>query len=217
MKITFAIIFAALTISLSAQDKTFEPSLASFEANYKFPEWFRDAKFGIWSHWGPQAVPRKGDWYAQRMYWEGGKWREYHEAHYGHPSKIGYRGVIEDWKAEKWDPEKLMKLYKKAGARYFVSMGVHHDNFWLWDSKIHRWNSVQMGPKRDIVGDWQKAAKKEGLYFGISEHLGASYTWFCTSHWADKEGKYKDIPYDGENPDFQDLYHKKIPRIINTG
>ena len=99
----------------------------------------------------------------------------YHLEHYGHPSKFGYKDIIPLWKAEKWNPEQLIALYKKAGARYFVSMGSHHDNFFLWNSKIHPWNAVQMGPKKDVVGLWQKAAKNAGMRFGVSEHLGASY------------------------------------------
>ncbi len=189
---------------------------------YQYPEWFRDAKFGIWAHWGPQAVPRQGDWYARKMYESDvvnrktnistGKPSEhylYHLEHYGHPSEFGYKDIIPLWKAERWDPEALMALYKKVEAKYFVSMGTHHDNFFLWDSKIHKWNSVNMGPKKDIVGLWQKAAKKEGLRFGISEHLGASYTWFQTSHGADKEGSKAGVPYDGDNEEYADLYHPK--------
>ncbi len=130
----------------------FEPTLDSFK-QYKYPEWFRDAKFGIWAHWGPQAVPRQGDWYAKKMYqnqaWDWGKNAfsdkpdedyTYHVAHYGPPSKFGYKDIIPIWKAERWDPEKLMTLYKKVGAKYFVSMGTHHDNFFLWNSKLHKWN-----------------------------------------------------------------------------
>ena len=130
---------------------------------YQYPEWFRDAKFGIWAHWGPQAVPRQGDWYARRMYQENDSAYKYHIEHYGHPSLFGYKDIIPLWKAEKWDPDKLMELYKKAGAKYFVSMASHHDDFFLWDSKIHRWNAVNMGPKKDVVGIWQQAAKKNGL------------------------------------------------------
>jgi alpha-L-fucosidase len=133
----------------------------------------------------------------------------YHLEHYGHPSKFGYKDIIPLWKAERWNPEQLMALYKKVGAKYFVSMASHHDNFFLWDSKIHKWNSVKMGPMKDVVGIWQQAAKKEGLRFGISEHLGASYTWFQPSHGADKSGPMKGVPYDGANPEFQDLYHPK--------
>jgi alpha-L-fucosidase len=102
-----------------------------------------------------------------------------------------------------------MALYKKVGAKYFVSMGTHHDNFFLWNSKIHRWNAVQMGPKKDVVKLWQDAAKKEGLRFGVSEHLGASYTWYQPSHGADKTGPKAGVPYDGANPELQDLYHPK--------
>ena len=144
----------------------FKPDDESFK-QYRYPDWFRDAKFGMWAHWGPQAVPRQGDWYAKRMYQHdatgrGGAPRQdpanqYHLEHYGHPSKFGYKDIVPLWKAEKWNPEQLMALYKKAGAKYFVSMGTHHDNFFLWDSKLHRWNAVQMGPKKDVVGLWQLA------------------------------------------------------------
>lgn len=201
------------TLAVSAQQLPvtkgpYQPTNESLK-QYKYPEWFRDAKFGIWAHWGPQAVPRQGDWYARRMYEEGSEGYKYHVAHYGHPSKFGYKDIIPLWKAERWNPEKLMALYKKAGAKYFVSMGSHHDNFFLWNSKIHKWNSVNMGPKKDVVGLWQKAAKKQGLYFGVSEHLGASYTWFQSSHRADTTGKYKGVPYDGNDPAYADLYHTK--------
>ena len=175
----------------------------------------------MWAHWGPQAVPRRGDWYAKKMYIGDtvdpktgvakGADADYkdHLERYGHPSKFGYKDIIPLWKAEKWDPDKLMALYKKAGAKYFVSMGSHHDNFFLWNSKIHRWNAVQMGPHKDVVGLWQQAAQKEGLRFGVSEHLAASYTWFQTSHGADKTGPLAGVPYDGNDPQYQDLYHTK--------
>lgn len=184
----------------------FKPTMESLKA-YECPEWFRDAKFGIWAHWGPQAVPMEGDWYARNMYREGSDQYKHHLATYGHPSKTGFKDIIPLWKAEKWDPDRLMKLYKAAGAKYFVSMGTHHDNFFLWKSKIHKWNSVDMGPHCDVVGEWQKAAKKNGLKFGVSEHLGASFWWFQTSRGADKEGPMKGVPYDGADPRFEDLYH----------
>ena len=184
----------------------YAPTMDSLK-QYSCPEWFRDAKFGIWAHWGPQAVPMDGDWYARGMYEPGNKHYQYHLEHYGHPSKFGYKDIIPLWKAEKWDPDRLMSLYKKAGAKYFVSMGSHHDNFFLWNSKLHPWNAVNMGPHRDVVGDWQKAAQKYGLKFGVSEHLGASFTWFQSSHRADKEGPMAGIPYDGADPKWQDLYH----------
>jgi len=175
--------------------------------NYVYPEWFRDAKFGIWAHWGPQAVPMEGDWYARKMYQQGSPDYQDHLARWGHPSTNGWKDIVPLWKAEKWDPEKLMKLYKQAGAKYFVSMGSHHDNFFLWNSKLHRWNSVQVGPHRDVVGEWQKAAKKNGLRFGVSEHLGASFNWFQDAHGADKTGPLAGVPYDGANSNYWDLYH----------
>jgi alpha-L-fucosidase len=175
---------------------------------YRVPEWFRDAKFGIWAHWGPQSAPEYGDWYARNMYIEGHRQYKYHVEKYGHPSKFGFKDVIPTWKAEKFDPDYLMQLYRKAGAKYFVSMGVHHDNFDLWNSRLNRWNAVNMGPKKDVVGLFQKAAKKQGLKFGVSEHLGVSYNWFQTSHGADSQGPYKDVPYDGADPKYAEYYHE---------
>lgn len=196
----------APSLNLPITPGPYKPSLDSL-TNYHCPDWFRDAKFGIWAHWGPQAVPMMGDWYAKRMYDPKDAKYKHHLENYGHPSEHGYKDIIPLWKAEKWDPDRLMALYKKAGAKYFVSMGTHHDNFFLWNSKLHKWNSVNMGPKRDVVGDWQKAAQKQGLKFGVSEHLGASFTWFQQSHGADKEGPKAGVPYDGADPKYQDLYH----------
>ncbi len=215
LKLIGLTIFSALLTSgfLFAQEQKppviegpYKPTDESLK-QYQYPEWFRDAKFGIWAHWGPQAVPRQGDWYARRMYQEKDPAYKYHLEHYGHPSVFGYKDIIPLWKAEKWDPDKLMELYKKTGARYFVSMGTHHDNFFLWNSKRNKWNAVNMGPEKDVVGIWQQAAKKQGLRFGVSEHLGASFTWFQTAHGSDKEGPKAGVPYDGANLDYQDLYH----------
>ena len=201
-----AVAWPASSVSLPIAAGRFEPTMESL-TNYHCPDWFRDAKFGIWAHWGPQAVPMDGDWYARHLYVQGHAQYKDHLEHYGHPSTNGYKDIIPLWKAEKWDPNRLMALYKRAGARYFVSMGSHHDNFYLWNSKLHRWNAVNMGPHRDVVGDWQKAAKKQGLRFGVSEHLGASFTWFQDSHQSDKTGPLAGIPYDGADPKYEDLYH----------
>ncbi len=175
--------------------------------NYTYPDWFRDAKFGIWAHWGPQAVPMEGDWYARKMYQQGSADYNDHLARWGHPSTNGWKDIVPLWKAENWDPEKLIELYKQAGAKYFVSMGTHHDDFFLWNSKLHKWNAVQVGPHRDVVGEWQKAAQKNGLPFGVSEHLGASFSWFQDSHKSDKSGPLAGVPYDGANSNYWDLYH----------
>jgi len=206
LAITLALPLSTLALDLPVAPGKFTGTMDSL-TNYSCPEWFRDAKFGIWAHWGPQAVPEEGDWYARQMYQQGSKDYEDHLKRWGHPSTNGWKDIIPLWKAEKWDPEKLMELYKKAGAKYFVSMGVHHDDFFLWNSPLHKWNSVNYGPHRDVVGEWQKAAKKNGLLFGVSEHLGASFTWFQDAHKSDKTGPLAGVPYDGADSNYWDLYH----------
>jgi len=179
---------------------------------WQVPEWYRDAKFGIWAHWGPQSAAEAGDWYARNMYIQGNRQYEYHVRTYGHPTKFGFKDVIPTWKADKFDPDHLLQLYKKAGAKYFCSMAVHHDGFDLWKSAHQpRWNAVAIGPKRDIVGEFKKAAAKHGLRFAVSEHLAPSYHWFSTSHMSDKTGPLAGVPYDGADPAYADLYHELPP------
>ena len=174
----------------------FVPSWESFEQNYKCPQWFRDAKFGIWAHWSAQCVPEKGDWYARHMYIQGNPQYNYHVAHYGHPSKFGFMEIDNLWKADKWEPEKLIELYIKAGAKYFVALANHHDNFDNYNSKYHEWNSVRVGPKRDIIGTWAKIARQKGLYFGVSNHSAHAWHWFQTAYGYDGEGPLAGVRYD---------------------
>jgi len=176
-------------------------------AQYAIPNWYNDAKFGIWAHWGPQSGLERGDWYARNMYVQGHPQYNYHVEHFGHPSKVGYKDLCHLWKGAEFDPEYLIRLYKQAGAKYFVSMGVHSDNFDLWNSKYSRWNAVKIGPERDIVGLWRAAALKNGLKFGVSEHVWISYKWFAVSHGCDTTGPLAGVPYDGTNPAYADLYH----------
>ncbi len=197
----------AIAQGLDIEKGPFQGTRESLQA-YRIPDWFRDAKFGIWAHWGPQSAPEQGDWYAQRMYLEGQPVYKWHLEHFGHPSKVGFKDVVPTFKAEKWDPEHLMDLYVKAGAKYFVSMGVHHDNFDMWNSKHQpRWNAAASGPKKDIVGIWRVAARKRGLKFGVSEHLSNSFDWFAAAHRSDKSGEYAGVSYDGNDPRYADLYH----------
>jgi alpha-L-fucosidase len=155
------------------------PFAASFESlgTFECPDWFRDAKLGIWSHWGPQSVPRYGDWYARNMYREGSAQYRYHLRTYGHPSQFGYEDVVPLWKAERFDPAALMERFVAAGARYFVAQAVHHDNFFNYESAVNAWNSVKVGPGKDIVALWKAAADTHGLPFGLTEHLGAAFGW----------------------------------------
>ena len=115
---------------------------ATFDSlyGYRCPEWYRDAKFGIWAHWGPQSVPMFGDWYARNMYIQGTKQYNYHVRHYGHPSKFGYKDICKLWKAENFDPDRLMGLYHRAGATYFVAQAMHHDHFFNYQSSLNNFN-----------------------------------------------------------------------------
>lgn len=178
---------------------------------YQCPRWFRDAKFGIWAHWGPQSVPMAGDWYARHIYEEGSEQAKYHREHYGHPSKVGHKDIVQQWKAENWDPDGLVAFYKDVGARYFFAQAVHHDNFDNWNSKHHRWNAKLVGPKRDVVGEWKQAAQKAGLRFALSEHLARSYNWFNVNKGTDKTGPMAGIPYDGNDPKYVDFYFPPHP------
>jgi alpha-L-fucosidase len=174
----------------------FQPTWDSL-AQYQTPNWFRDAKFGIWAHWGPQCQPERGDWYARGMYDEGSDQYKYHVEKYGHPSKFGFKDVIHSWKAENWNPDELVGLYQRAGAKYFVALANHHDNFDLYKSSHQPWNSTRLGPKKDLVGGWAQAAKKHGLRFGVSVHAAHAWNWLETSQRADKRGPLAGVPYDG--------------------
>ncbi|GAC1514290.1 MAG: alpha-L-fucosidase [Gemmatimonadaceae bacterium] len=173
----------------------FQPTWDSL-AGYKTPEWFRDAKFGLWAHWGPQCQPERGDWYARRMYIQGDKAYEHHVATYGHPSRTGFMDVIHRWTAERWDPEELLTLYKRAGAKYFVGMANHHDNFDMYDSKHHAWNSVRVGPKKDIIGTWARIARAKGMRFGVTNHSAHAWHWYQTAYGYDAEGPLAGVRYD---------------------
>lgn len=174
----------------------FEPSWESL-GSYVVPEWFRDAKFGIWAHWGPQCQPARGDWYARGMYIQGEERYGEHIEQYGHPSQFGFKDVIREWKAERWNPEELMRLYKAAGAEYFVALANHHDNFDLWESTHQPWNSTNVGPRRDILVEWEKAARAAGLRFGVSVHASHAWNWYEPAQGSDAVGELQGVPYDG--------------------
>jgi alpha-L-fucosidase len=138
----------------------FEPTWQSLK-QYQVPEWFRNAKFGIWAHWGPSCQAEQGDWFVRFMYNEGSSEYKWFVSHYSHSSKVGFKEIINDWKTLNWDRAKLVALYKRAGAQYFVALANHHDNFDMWNSKYQGWNSVRVGPKKDIIAGWAEAARKK--------------------------------------------------------
>jgi len=166
---------------------------------YTAPAWWRDAKFGAWSHWDPQSMPEQSDWYARGMYMEGSPQYKYHLEHFGHPSEYGYKDICHNWVIDRWNPENLMSLYVEMGARYFMAMGCHHDNFDCFDSKYQPWNAVHIGPKVDVVGTWEKVARRHGMRFGIGFHDSPPRTWgqfMPVRYTGDKTGPMKGVPYD---------------------
>lgn len=179
------------------------PTWESLASHFQVPDWFRDAKFGIWAHWGPQCQPEWGDWYARLMYIRGRQpWSppetayQHHLKHYGHPSRTGFIDVIGRWKAEHWQPEELIDRYVKAGARYFFAMASHHDNFDNFASRHHGWNSTRVGPKRDILGGWEPVVRRAGLKFGISNHSSHAWHWYQVAYGYDAEGPMRGRRYD---------------------
>jgi alpha-L-fucosidase len=198
----------------------FQPTWASL-AQYRTPDWFRDAKFGMWAHWGPQCVPEYGDWYARQMYIPGHRQYVAHLARYGHPSTSGFKDIIRQWRAEEWRPDDLVALYKQTGAQYFMALANHHDNMDLWDSKHQPWNSVRVGPRKDLIGGWARATRRAGMRFGVSVHASRAWSWYEVAQGADKDGPLAGVPYDGkltraqgkgqwwDGLDPQDLYEQR--------
>jgi alpha-L-fucosidase len=179
-----------------AGEGSYKPTWDSL-LQYEAPEWYRDAKFGIWAHWSPQCVPEDSDWYARNMYIEGQKQYEYQLAHYGPQSRFGYKDLCAQWTLLNWEPDELIARYRKAGARLFVALANHHDGFDAWNSKHQPWNAVNLGPHRDVIGTWAKAARAAGLPLGVTVHQARNWWWFQPSHGADTNGPHAGVPYDG--------------------
>ena len=208
-KVTFTTLILGLSLAMvGAQTNSlqlppiaagpFHPDWNSL-TNYQTPEWYRDAKFGIWAHWGPQCQPEHGEWYARSMYQERSGDYKSHLVEYGHPSTNGFKNVIHVWKAENFDPDKLLTFYKDNGAKIFIALANHHDNFDLYNSKYQPWNSVAIGPQKDLIGGWARAARKNGLRFGVSVHASHAWSWYEPAQGADKtNGALPGVPYDGK-------------------
>ena len=192
---------------LPQESGPFQPEMNSFKT-YQCPDWFRDAKFGIWSHWGPDSIPGISNNFAHDMWSQGGGDYNWFLAHFGHPTKFGYLDLIESWKAEKFDPDALVTRYKAAGAKYIVALATHHDNVDDFDSTYHEWNSVKHGPHKDIVGLWRNATLKAGLRFGVSSHADErGWNYMYGARLSDKTGPLAGVPYQGANPEYAALYN----------
>lgn len=212
--ITFGLIGTTACSSTGTQkNKTqtegpFEPTLESL-SHYETPEWFRDAKFGIYVHWNAYSASKSNSngWYARNMYIQGHPAYEDHLKNWGHPSEVGYKDVVKAWEAPKFDAEEWVRLFKGAGAKYIVTVAIHHDNFDMWDSKYQpRWNSLNYGPKVDVCAEMRRETLEAGLRWGVTTHLGRTYSWFQTNKMSDETGPLKGVPYDGNDPEYEDLY-----------
>ncbi len=159
----------------------YEPTWESLE-KHPVPAWFEDAKFGIFIHWGVYSVPgwapkgKYAEWYPRNMYVEGSPTNKYHTEKYGDPREFTYNDFIPMFKAEKWDPDRWADLFVKAGARYVVPTGEHHDGFPLWDSDLTEWDAADRGPKRDLIGELAVACRSRGLKYAPSYHRMMNYT-----------------------------------------
>ncbi len=156
------------------------PFQASWESleKYAVPEWYLDAKFGIFIHWGVYAVPAFGnEWYPRNMYQQGSKEFQHHVATYGPQSEFGYKDFIPKFQAERYDPEQWAELFRSAGAKFVVPVAEHHDGFPMYDCGLSEWCAAKMGPKRDLIGDLAAAVRRQGMVFGVSSHR-AEHWWF---------------------------------------
>ncbi|MGQ1911801.1 alpha-L-fucosidase [Marinifilum sp. RC60d5] len=213
-RITLLVCIVSFLLAGCAENKKEEGKYAdNWESlkKYEIPSWFEDAKFGIFIHWGPYSVPAfSSEWYPRQMYQDSMLWHQvdpaksekgthpvytHHVKTYGHPSIFGYKDFIPMFKAEKFDARKWVNLFKAAGAKYVVPVAEHHDGFAMYDSKVTRWNSVKMGPKRDVLKELKQATKAAGLKFGASSHF--AFNWDYYNH---------EDRFDTGNPEFEDLY-----------
>ena len=184
-------------VDRGAQDGPFRPDWNSL-SQYKAPDWYRDAKFGIFIHWGVYSVPAFGsEWYPREMYLQGSEVNQHHVSTYGPLTKFGYKDFIPMFKAQKYDPQAWAQLFKESGARYVVPVFEHHDGFQMYDSNLSDWTAVKMGPHRDLVGDLEKAVRAQGLYFGASSHR-IEHDWFMDGG--------RSIPSDVNDPQNASLY-----------
>ena len=201
ISLVLTLFMLTINIGYSQEDK----SWTELQKTYTFPKWYTEARFGIWVHWGAQTQPKMGGgWYARHMYMQdvgSQKWGKnaysYHLKTYGHPSEKGYMEVLNDWKAEKLNTDSLVKYFKSVGAKYFVALANHHDHFDNWNSTYHAWNSVNMGPHKDIIGLFAASAKEYNVPFGVSSHDDRFLHWWLSAFGSDKSGSKKGVSYDG--------------------
>ena len=197
---------AALAKALPLPPGPVQPTWQSVADHYQVPDWFTQARFGIFIHWGLYSIPaRINEWYAKHMYTSDVQW---HTDHYGPPDKFGYKDFIPLFKADKYDPAAWAALFKAAGARYVMPVAEHHDGFAMWDSNLTQWCAGKIGPKRDLTGELAKAVKAEGMVFGLSSHRMEHHTFMYPA---------AGVPNDQFDPKYADFYGPPVPGNMNDG
>ncbi len=202
----------------------FQPTWTSIAANVPgngTPAWLRQAKFGIWLHYGPQANLQSGDWSAQHMYQPGAAAYNFHTNNFGYCATNGYKDVIRAWSPTNYSPAGLAQLFYNAGARFVMVQGVHHDNFDNWNSRYNPWNMVNFGAKRDTMAEWTNALRSLGMHFGVAFHH--EYSWWFTQpdFLSDSSGPFAGVSYDAvtatnstgkwwQNYDVRRLYNQDL-------
>ena len=198
------VLFLGMMMAIQAgkSQDLYQPNWESL-SNYKIPDWFRDAKFGIFIHWGVYSVPSFGsEWYPRNMYDSTTPEYKHHREVYGNQDKFGYKDFIPMFKAEKFDPVAWVTLFKKAGAKYVVPVAEHHDGFAMYKTSLSKWNAFNMGPKRDIIGELSAEIRKQGLIFGLSSHRIEH--WFFFNHG-------REFVSDVLDPKYNDFYGPAMP------
>ena len=186
----------------------FQPDWESLQ-RYEVPDWYKDAKFGIFIHWGVYSVPAfSNEWYPRNMYEPGSDAYKHHIATYGPQDKFGYKDFVPMFKAERYDPAAWAELFKKAGAKYVVPVAEHHDGFAMYDSGLSDWTAAKMGPHRDVIGDLAKAVRAEGLHFGVSSHR-VEHDFFM--------GAGRKIQSDVNDPQYAAFYGPAQTGVIQWG
>ena len=209
------VVSLGLGASAQAENKVYTPDWESLSKHVEAPQWFRDAKFGIYFHWGVYSVPAFGsEWYPSRMHYEYNPEYEHHLEKYGHPSEVGYHDFVPMFKAEKFDAEEWAELFRKAGARYAGMVAEHHDGFSMWDSEVTPWNAMDKGPKRDIAGELAGAFRKRGLKFITTFHHARNLQRFEEE--TDSQGRkvynsshypfFEGMPPTSDDPELRYLY-----------
>lgn len=223
---------------VTEEEITYQENWESLQ-NYEVPEWFQDAKLGIFIHWGPYAVPAfSSEWYGRHMYMDTATYNAqfvlqsegpnrvftHHKEKYGNHKEFGYKDFIPMFKGERFNADEWVSLFKEAGAKYVVPVAEHHDGFAMYDSKFTRWNAVDMGPKRDILKELMDAGRKHGMKVGASTHFAFNWAYFnkkphfdtVDPEYADLYGKKGLNPKEPVSDEFKELWWKRTTDIIDN-